>query len=276
MSSLVVTGYASLDYPVTLEGQALPDTTTLITGRNPADWPRVGGCPTYIAAAASRAKQRAAPVMWIGSDDAGLSLLKTLEGHGITTAGIGVAQGRRSPSAVMVYQADGSCLCLYDPALAGTERLDDAQRDLIARASHLCISVGPPALQGEILDLCPSGARLYWAVKNDPDSFGPQIRERLSRRADVIFHSAPERHLIGQTRAVLVETRGAGGVGVTAGGRQVDLPVTPVTVRDTTGAGDTFSGGFIAAEMAGADPVSAAKAGIAAVAEMLRVRQQGE
>ncbi len=273
MSHLVVTGYASLDYAVGLAGQAIGDRTTLIASRDTGAWPRAGGCPTYVAAAAVRAGQRATPIMWAGSGEEGALFTRAVAAQGLPTEGIGTMPSPRSPTALMVYQADGSCICLYDPALNGSERLTETQKALIAGASHLCISVGPPHLMVPILDACPPGARLYWAVKNDPDAFPAALRARLAERADVIFCSASERVLVPATDALVVETRGAASVAVTEGGTTKELPVERVETRDTTGAGDTFAGGFIAAEMSGATSLAAAQAGISAAAALLQARE---
>lgn len=274
MSRLVVTGYASLDYAVGLAGQARGDETTLIAARDAEAWPRAGGCPTYISGAVVRAGFAASPVMWVGTGSEGDMFTRLLAVQGIGTEGVGTVDTSRSPTALMVYQPDGSCMCLYDPALDRREVLTPAQRALIAQASHLCISVGPPQLMDEIVALCPADTRLYWAVKNDPDAFPPDICARLSARADVIFHAASERGLIRDTDAVLVETRGADRVCLTHRGRTVEHGVSPITIADTTGAGDTFAGGFIAAEMAGADPEEAVEAGIAAAAALLSARKR--
>lgn len=272
MSQLVVTGYASLDYAVGLAGQALGDTTTLISRRDVAAWPRAGGCPTYIAAAVVHAGQKATPIMWVGSGAEGQQFRALLAGQGVPTEGVGVTESERSPTSMLIYQADGSCICLYDPALDRREHLSEAQQALIAGASHLCISVGPPQLMDTILDACAPKARLYWAVKNDSDAFPPALRTRLSARADVIFCNASEPGLIGPTQAVIVETRGARGVVVRQSGAPRELPTEAVEIRDATGAGDTFAGGYIAAEMAGAECLEAAQAGLEAAASLLIAR----
>ncbi|MCC7319670.1 MAG: carbohydrate kinase family protein [Rubellimicrobium sp.] len=274
MSLLVVTGYASLDYPVDLAGPLRTEGTTIVRHRDAAAWPRPGGCPTYIAAAALRAGRAAAPVMWIGRGSEGRILIDSLAAQGARTDGIAVVDAPRSPAAIMVHQPEGGTACLFDPALGGQETLGPAQRALIAAASHLCISVGPPQVQRQILDLCPADARLYWAVKDDPQAFGPDLRAALAARADVIFHNAAERPLVGRTRAVTVETRGRRDVIVTSEGTGRGFAVDPLEVRDATGAGDTFAGGFIAAEMGGADPWAAAQAGIAAARTFLDNREK--
>jgi ribokinase len=212
--------------------------------------------------------------MWVGRGPEGERLIQILAKQGARTEVIAVVDAPRSPAALMVHQPEGSTACLFDPALGGAERLTVAQETLIGQATHFCISVGPPQVQGPILALCPPGARLYWAVKDDPNAFPPPLRQALAARADVVFCNATERALVGETRAVVVETRGRRGLAVTAGGNTTEIPVEPVEVRDTTGAGDSLAGGYIAAEMAGADPMAAARAGLEAATALLRGRQE--
>ena len=57
---------------------------------------------------------------------------------------------------------------------------------------------------------------------------------------------------------------------VSASGETTTVPVTPVeVVSDTTGAGDAFAAGFVAAQMAGADATQAAKEGCLRAATVL-------
>lgn len=273
MSELVVTGYASLDYVLRLDGDIAPGRTTH-AHRDESAWPRHGGCPSYIALAVVASGQTAAPVMWLGDDAEAHDQIAHLEAEGVSTHSIAQVTGARSPSAVMVYDARGDCSCLYDPGLENREALNPAQKSAIAGANYLCISVGPGSLTERILELRRPGTRLYWALKDDPSCFTKAIRTRLSEEADVIFCSASERELIGSTNAIIVQTQGATGVRVEVGGNIINLPVAPISANDTTGAGDTFAGGFIAAEMAGeATPEQAVQAGIRAASQLLQDRQ---
>lgn len=58
---------------------------------------------------------------------------------------------------------------------------------------------------------------------------------------------------------VIVETRGAGGAVLHERGQKTTIPAAPASVVDTTGAGDTFSGVFIASRMKGEEALAAAR-----------------
>jgi sugar/nucleoside kinase (ribokinase family) len=63
--------------------------------------------------------------------------------------------------------------------------------------------------------------------------------------------------------AVIVIKRGADGASAWAGGNVVHAPAPAVTVIDTTGAGDAFNGGYLAACLGGATTVEALHEGVA-------------
>ncbi len=275
MNSLCVTGFASLDHVLDLAAPILPDQTAHAT-KLPDAWPRAGGCPTYISMAAAQFDQTATPVMWLGDDPLAAQLLDKLEECGIDTKSVARVADAVSPTAVLMYQPDGNCACIYDPGLAGQEVLTTAQKTAISSASHLCISVGPPHLIAAIMALRAPTARLYWAVKNDPVCFTPELCTQLCQDADVIFCSASERKMIGRTNAVVVQTMGAKGVQIEDGETITTLPVTALEVHDATGAGDSFAGGYIAAEMSGiTSPIEAAQIGLNTANRLLTNRQRG-
>ena len=279
MKSLAVSGYSSMDYPVILEGRIRGDKTTRINHRDPSAWPRIGGCPAYVALAAAAAGQIARPVTWVGSDCLGSEYIESIKGRGVDDSAVERLSARNSPVAILAYQSDGSCACLYDPAFDGAEELSNRQMHALSNASHLCITAGPSHLTASILSCRSVGTRLYWVLKNDPHCFTPELRVELAKSADVIFCSRSEIGLIDSVDAgtIIVETSGSGKIRVKRRGHADQLEVRPLSVRDATGAGDTFAGGFIAAEMRGVeDPIDAAAAGAAAARTMLMARMELE
>jgi sugar/nucleoside kinase (ribokinase family) len=70
--------------------------------------------------------------------------------------------------------------------------------------------------------------------------------------------------------ATLVVTRGASGAIGVAGGSQVEIPAVPVeNIVDTTGAGDMFAAGFLAAHCRGHSLLRCLDAGASAAAEVI-------
>ena len=67
--------------------------------------------------------------------------------------------------------------------------------------------------------------------------------------------------------AVIIK-RGAGGaVAQERGGNRIDVDAIKTDVADTTGAGDSFAGGFIAAKISGSDLTASLKAGVTLAAK---------
>ena len=275
MKYLAVTGYASLDYILNLDGKMKVNQTTIIKDRPEGRWSRVGGYPTYIAKAVKALEQSATPIMWIGSDDGSSSIVDSLNNAGINTEGLGVIKIDKTPTAIMIYQPDGSSFCLYDPAFPKQEKLNSRQIKLIQKADFVCVTAGPGHLQEQIFSEISKEARVYWAVKNDPSCFDKKLCEKLSNRADVIFCNTTERKLISNTNATIIETQGKEGVDIVCKQRKTHIETNPIDTFDTTGAGDTFAGAFIAAEMLGSkDPNDAARVGLEA-AEALLIKRKG-
>ena len=189
--SIVVTGYASLDYAVRLDSAPEPDRTATILSRA-AEWPRLGGSPAYVAAALVVGGARdAAPISWVGDDAEGARYRDGVEAFGVRTDGIRVRPGR-TPICILAYQPDGRCHCLYDPGLTAEADLDEGQRALIAAAEAICVTVGPTKATWEALRLARPDAMLVWAVKADPRAVPPDLAAALAARADIVVFSQGE------------------------------------------------------------------------------------
>jgi ribokinase len=275
--SIVVTGYASLDYVVRLDSAPEPDRTATILSRAAA-WPRLGGSPAYVAAAlVAGGAHDAAPISWVGDDAEGARYRDGIEALGVRTDGIRVRPGR-TPISILAYGPDGRCHCLYDPVLTAEADLDEGQRALIAAAKAICVTVGPTKASWEALRLARPDATLVWAVKADPRAVPPDLKAALAARADIVVFSQGEAGFAAEAsatamkparRRIDIETRGRNGVAFMRDGAQRVFPVAPIEAEDSTGAGDTFIGGFLAAWMKRADPEEAVRAGVGTVVALL-------
>jgi ribokinase len=278
--SVVVIGYASLDYAVRLDSPPQPDRTATILARA-VEWPRLGGSPAYVTAALVAGGARdATPVSWVGDDAEGARYRNRLEALGVRTDGISVRPGS-TPICILAYQPDGRCHCLYDPGPTALSGLDDRQRALLAEAEAICITVGPTKATWEALLFAPLEATLVWAVKADPRAVPPDLAAALAARADIVVFSHGEAGFAAEAfaaadeparRRIRVETRGRNGVALMQNGAASVFPIDPVEAEDSTGAGDTFIGGFLAAWMKTPDPEEAVRAGVGAARALLMSR----
>ena len=127
-----------------------------------------------------------------------------------------------------------------------------------------------------------AGARTSVDPNVRPEALTDDLRLALIdavRRADVLLPSEGELEVLGldaaellAAGAVICTTLGPGGAEVRdPSGSVTKLPAITVRAVDTDGAGDSFAGGFVAAALRGADPVTAARAGLTAAARAVVV-----
>jgi ribokinase len=283
MTRIAVTGYASLDHVVQLNGPPRPNRTALIAARDAGAWPRLGGSPAYIVPALRRAgHDDATLITWVGRDAEGERYLRLLAAAGLPTGGVSRALNGPTPVCILAYDPAGDCYCLYEAGAGRGISFDARQRQLVTSAAWVCVAAQQATATRDVLSRLSPEQTLVWAVKADADAFPPDVRRDLAARADLIVHSRSERPFVepalaeagsGRTGRILVETRGPEGAQVTAFGQTTQVATERVVVSDPTGAGDTFLGGLIGALItAPGDPVGAVRSGDRAARAMLAAR----
>jgi len=287
MSGLVITGYASLDHVVVLAGDIVHGRTTTISNRPDDAWPRLGGGPAFVAAAAKRSYHGpVVPVSWVGDDALGKAYVDQLAQRHISSSGMVRVPDARSPVSILIYNPGGDCACLYDPGIKRDIGLSEYQRHLLEAASWICVTIGPKAVTDEVLQIVRDDQKLAWIVKNDPKALSPEQAARLAARADVIFCNGRERAFLAEAMKEerdlnpgqwLIETQGQRGALFERGGMQTFVPAEPIAVRDPTGAGDSFAGGVLAALLNGeSDPLVLGRRGHKAAHALLTERKTEE
>ncbi|GAA1318028.1 carbohydrate kinase family protein [Leucobacter albus] len=272
---LVVSGYASVDFALQLAPFQGVDATTQIRGRAD-EWPRyggiahvtraagsvsAGGAAAGAAAGDSAGALRVAALSWVGEDAAGAGWIDAVAAGNAATTGIAVL-GSRSPNAYLLYPEGDGTICLFDPGDCHTEGLSAAQRELLAGATTVVVTIGPERATRELLDAISAECTVFWVLKQDPDSLPADLATRLAGRADIVTLSEGESGYLATIAANarpgthIVVTRGAAGSELrrVTGGAALEtvgeVGAEPVRGVDTTGAGDTFSG-TLAALIAG-------------------------
>lgn len=278
---ITVSGYASLDYPMLVEGLPVPDRTSTVLRRLGSVWPSPGGA-AYVARAARRAWSDVALATWLGWDTGGDAYVDHLRQAAIDTRAV-ERTGPRSPSSYLFYDHQGHAACCFDPGTPSYE-LTPAQHQVLRTSDWWALAVGPPSVSETVLAALPDDRRLAWIIKADASAFPPQLATRLLRRADLITLSIGERSFLAaqagrddplalaRPDALVIETAGAQGVWFRGPESEGHVPVDSLSSTDTTGAGDTLAGTAVGALAAGGNPRSAVQEGIAAATDFLATR----
>lgn len=218
----------------------------------------------------------------VGEDPVADMLTAELAGHGVD---VRVQRRGRTGTIVVLVDADGERTMYPDRAAAGqltevpTAWLESAA---LLHAPSYCFSAEPTATA--VLRLIRHASQAGIAISIDASSTGMieeyglasylDLLEKL--RPAVFFANAREAQLLDVTRPQFAKTmtvvkNGAQSTTVTPPGSVPQtVPVPPVpSARDSTGAGDAFAAGFLAARMDGADPAEAARAGHALARSVL-------
>jgi fructoselysine 6-kinase len=195
----------------------------------------------------------------IGADPTGERVRVSLESNGVLTDGLVTLPGHTSVSRIRVDATGDRSFEFEDFAVCADYRPDDAELDELARCAAVHIGMVPGATE---------------------------LRERLSgrgvllsqdcavssgyRHLDIAFCSAGEddgyardlaHEAVDGGARLAVVTCGAAGSLAFDGDSWWRAGAAPVEVVDTTGAGDSYIAGFLAARAAGSDVPQAMRAG---------------
>ncbi|BBG00875.1 MULTISPECIES: ribokinase [Pseudonocardia] len=287
MPGVLVVGAVNVDMVVT--APTLPSAGETVVG--PGVERHGGGKGANAAVAASRAGATVTYIGAVGDDDLGRSALAELRADGVIVDNVEVitrcptgvalivvdengenqiAVGGGANSALSVehvHEAVSASLPETGCLLVSTEIPDRA----VAVAVELAIAAGVPCLLNPapvtpvVHQLVGSGAILT-PNRGELAALTPSELAGADRTIEQAVVRA--RALASRSRAPVVTTLGAeGSLLVTATGDAERVPPLPATVRDTTGAGDTFNG-VLAARLARGTALRAAVADANAAAAL--------
>ena len=237
-------------------GEALIDLIADESGRLD---PRPGGALFNAARTIARLGQPAAFLCRLSADRFGRMLRDSLEADGV----IAVREPAQEPTTLAVVDVDAAGVAGYRFYLSGTSAaamtgitLPDGTTALLIGALGLVMEPIGSAIE-RLVGSLPDDVLLMLDPNCRPSAIAdrPSYLDRVARvlrRADVVKVSTEDLDYLGWPRDISAArctliTDGAAPVTVmTASGHKSLVPVPPVDVVDTVGAGDAFGGAFLA------------------------------
>lgn len=236
----------------------------------------LGGSGAIMAAGAARLGLRVAFVGVVGSDDPGMLVREHLGARGVDLRGLVVDPRGATGLSVILARTDDRAILTF-PGTIGALRGASVPRALLADARHVHVASYflQRALAQDLPDLLAQ--RAPGATCSVDPNFDPAGRwdgglKDLLPRIDVFLPNATEamaiagvddateaaRRLAEATPIVVVKDGAHGAIVAADGVVERVGPCRGVVTVDSTGAGDSFDAGFVAARLAGASPLEAA------------------
>ena len=220
----------------------------------------VGGSASIFACGAARLGLAVALVATVGDDAFGSFVLEAVGERGVDTSGCPVVAGADTGLTVALVR-DGDRAMLTAPGAIPLLEAEMVPPALVASARHLHVASYHlldglrPGLPGLVAAAHASGATVSVNPQGEVGGeSGAELRS-LVPAIDLLLLNEREHESLGVVDGPLVVVKyGAGGAAAHTAGGVVRAAGHPVDVVDTTGAGDSFDAGFLAAWLAGESP----------------------
>lgn len=225
-----------------------------------------GGKGANAAVAAARAGATVSLVGAVGADDTGTAALDELRADGVDVSAVAVLDGVATGVALIVVDEAGENQIAVGvganaavpvgalPALAGVGCVlvsTEIAPDAVAAAVRAAADAGVPCVLNPapvlpvVADLLDAGP-IVTPNRSECLALAAQFGE-----GEQSVRAAAARIQARTGAPVVVTLGGEGALVVTSGGNVEQIAARPATVRDTTGAGDTFNGVLVARLAAG-------------------------
>ena len=229
----------------------------------------VGGSAAIMACGAARLGLRVAFVGVVGDDLFGSFMREELAARGVDVGGLVVDEHRPTGLTVVLSTPDDRAI-LTSPGTIGDLRVSLVDDALLRSARHVHVSsyflqTGlAPDLPGLFGAAHEAGATTSVDPNWDPSGIWDSGLHTLLPLVDMLLPNEMEAARLGRTSdldgaiaslrsrgPLIVVKRGDRGAIAVGPGERVQVGAVPADVMDTTGAGDSFDAGFVAAMLAG-------------------------
>ena len=286
MRPVVVVGDVATDVVVVLEGAPAPGSDRPASIRS-----RGGGAGANVAVHLARLGVPVTMAGCIGDDAAGAGLRAELSAAGVRPA-LRTLSGGATGTVVSLVEPGGQRSMLADRGANLALRSDDVPPLPVGGHLHLSgYTLLDPGSRAAGLAAMADAVAAGGTVSVDPASTAPLAGYGVDRwladtaPATVLLPNADEARLLtgcadaddaaralASRHPVVAVSLGADGALWASGNVLVHRPARPTDVVDTTGAGDAFAAGLLAAWLASpeADPATALDAGLTQAADVVR------
>lgn len=252
MARVVCAGHVNWDVTLRVDRLPAPDGEAVVGGQQEAG----GGSAANTAAVLAGLGCEPVLLGSVGEDRYAERARRELTEAGVDCSHLQTAVGEATTIKYLVVDEDGEVMVLANDGANEAFTAGDLSRETLESADHLHLTSQRPETA---LALAEAADAAGLSVSLDP---GRRLDRRDYRaaleRADVVFLNAREATTVredGWLRSgnrLTVVKQGADGAEVRWPGGTASQPAADVGVVDTTGAGDAFAAGFIAARLDGA------------------------
>jgi sugar/nucleoside kinase (ribokinase family) len=235
-------------------GDLMVDVVTRVSGplRRGSDTPaqitvQGGGSAANVAAWAAHLGTPVVLVCRVGDDDRGRAAVAALRGVDVRAA---VDRARPTGTCIVLVEPGGERTMLPDPGANDGPLPEIPLGDHLHVAGYALLRDGPRA---GALAAIEQARAAGMTVSVDPSSWA-LLRPGAIPPVDLLLPNEREAERVSGDMVVKLGARGARW-------GEVHVPAQPVSVVDTTGAGDAFAAGFLSARLGGAGPREALEAG---------------